>query len=389
MNSLTELVQLARRVQASDIHLESGGNVYFRCDGKIKNQGGPISYDKLRQWTKDLLGPRFETLKAERSFDLSEQIGGARCRVHIFYSARGLSYSIRLLAQTQPTLAGLNLHPNFEKILQLQHGLVLISGPTGSGKSTTLAAMIHELNVRKSLNIVTLEQPIEYFHANQNCLIRQREVGRDTPSFEQGLKDALREDPDVILVGELRDRDAMQLTLNAAETGHLVFATLHASNVGEAIQRILSAFPAEIREHTADQLAQVLQVVVCQTLTLIPKFDELAPICEMFFTSTAARNKIRVGEIAGLGDTYYAATDLGCLHREKYRQWLEGRPKLVKPVRNAPPAPAPAEPVIQERYETPAAAPKKSDSPGPGDTVYTIDDPDDDDLWTAIRDLEK
>jgi Tfp pilus assembly pilus retraction ATPase PilT len=106
MNSLTELVQLARRVQASDIHLESGGNVYFRCDGKIKNQGGPISYDKLRQWTKDLLGPRYETLKAERSFDLSEQIGGARCRVHIFYSARGLSYSIRLLAQAQPTLAG-------------------------------------------------------------------------------------------------------------------------------------------------------------------------------------------------------------------------------------------------------------------------------------------
>jgi hypothetical protein len=130
-------------------------------------------------------------------------------------------------------------------------------------------------------------------------------------------------------------------------------------------------------------------VVVCQTLTLIPKFDELAPICELFFTSTAARNKIRTGEIAGLGDTYYAATDLGCLHREKYRQWLEGRPKLVKPVRNGAPAPVPTEPVIQERYEAPAAAPKKTGSPGSGDSVYTIDDPDDDDLWTAIRDLEK
>lgn len=391
MNSLTELVQLARRVQASDIHLESGGNVYFRCDGKIKNQGGPISYDKLRQWTKDLLGPRYDTLKAERSFDLSEQIAGARCRIHIFYSARGLSYSIRLLAQSQPTLAGLNLHPNFEKILQLQHGLVLISGPTGSGKSTTLAALIHELNVRKSLNIVTLEQPIEYFHANQNSLIRQREVGRDTPSFGQGLKDALREDPDVILVGELRDREAIQLTLNAAETGHLVFATLHASSVSEAIQRILSAFPAEIREHTADQLAQVLQVVACQTLTLIPKFNEQAPICELFFTSTAARSKIRLCDITSLGDTYYGGTDLGCLHREKYRQWLEAKPKLIKPVRNGPsaPAPSPADAVIPERYEAPAAAPKKSGSPASGDTVYTIDDPDDDDLWTAIRDLEK
>jgi twitching motility protein PilT len=375
-------------MQASDIHLESGGNVYFRCDGKIKNQGGPISFDKLRQWTMDLLGPRYETLKSERSFDLSEQLGGARCRIHIFYSARGLSYSIRLLAQFQPTLAALNLHPNFEKILQLQHGLVLISGPTGSGKSTTLAALIHELNARKSLNIITLEQPIEYFHPNQNCLIRQREVGRDTPSFEQGLKDALREDPDVILVGELRDREAIQLTLNAAETGHLVFATLHAFNVSEAIQRILSAFPAEIRDHTADQLAQVLQVVVCQTLTHIPKFEELAPICELFFTSTAARNKIRLGELAGLGDTYYAGTDIGCLHREKYRQWLEAKPKLLKSVRTAAP-PTASEPIIQERYQAPPAPQKKSSSSGSGDTVYTIDDPDDDDLWTAIRDLEK
>jgi twitching motility protein PilT len=377
-------------MQASDIHLESGGSVYFRCDGKIKNQGGPISYDKLRQWTMDLLGPRYETLKSERSFDLSEQLGGARCRIHIFYSARGLSYAIRLLAQSQPTLAGLNLHPNFEKITQLDHGLVLISGPTGSGKSTTLAALIHELNIRRSLNIITLEQPIEYFHGNQNCLIRQREVGRDTPSFEQGLKDALREDPDVILVGELRDREAIQLTLNAAETGHLVFATLHASNVSEAIQRILSAFPAEIRDHTADQLAQVLQVVVCQTLVHIPKFGELAPICEMFFTTTAARNKIRSGESNSIGDTYYGAADIGCLHRDKYRQWLEAKPKLFKPSRHAAPTPpAAAEPIIQERYEATPPPQQKKSSGGSNDNVYTIEDPDDDDLWTAIRDLEK
>jgi twitching motility protein PilT len=180
------------------------------------------------------------------------------------------------------------------------------------------------------------------------------------------------------------------LTLNAAETGHLVFATLHASNVTEAIQRILSAFPAEIRDHTGDQLAQVLQVVVCQTLTHIPKFEELAPVCELFFTSTAARSKIRTGELAGLGDTYYASTDLGCLHREKYRQWLEAKPKLLKSVRNTPPPPAASsEPIIQERYQAAPPPQKKSGSSGSGDTVYTIDDPDDDDLWTAIRDLEK
>src|SRR6478735_8827901 len=149
-------------------------------------------------------------------------------------------------------------------------------------------------------------------------MIRQRELGRDTPSFEKGLMDALREDPDVILVGELRDRLCIQLTLNAAETGHLVFATLHASSVSEAIQRILSAFPAEIRDHAADQLAQVLQAAVCQTLTYIPKFEDLAPICELFFTSTAAKAKIRSSEFASLPDTYYAGTEAGCLHRDKY-----------------------------------------------------------------------
>ncbi|HYX37468.1 MAG TPA: ATPase, T2SS/T4P/T4SS family [Oligoflexus sp.] len=387
MNSLSDLIQQARRMQASDIHLESGGRVYFRCDGKVKSQGDVISFDKLRQWTMDLLGPRYETLKSERSFDLSEQLGGARCRIHIFYSARGLSYSVRLLAQSQPTLSGLNLHPHFEKILQLQNGLVLISGPTGSGKSTTLAALIHELNVRKSLNIVTLEQPIEYFHSNQNCLIRQREVGRDTPSFDKGLRDAMREDPDVILVGELRDRETIQLTLNAAETGHLVLATLHSSNVSESIQRILSAFPAEIREQSADQLAQVLQAVVCQTLTYIPKFDELVPVCELFFTSIAAKSKIRNGEINAVPDTYYAATEAGCLTREKYRQWVESKPKLIKPPRNAPVPAAPAEPLIQERYE-PAVETSKKSSKGSTEGIYTIDDPDDD-LWTAIRDLEK
>ncbi len=386
--SISELVQSAKKIQASDIHFESGGSIYFRCDGKLKIQPGSVSYDNLKQWTSDLLGLRYETLRSERSIDLSELIAGVRCRIHIFYSSRGLSYSIRLLSQIQPSLTSLNLHPNFEKILQLSNGLVLVCGSTGSGKSTTIAALIHELNQRRPLNIVTLEQPIEYFHSNQSCLIRQREVGRDTPSFDKGLMDALREDPDVIVVGELRDRETIQLTLNAAETGHLVFATLHSSNVTEALQRILSSFPAEIRDHTANQLAQVLQVVVCQSLTFIPKFEELAAICELFFTSVAARTKIRNGDLISLPDTYFAGTEIGCLGRDKYKQWLEARPKLNKLTRTSPAISDEKieESVLKERYQ-PKISASKTKPGSTSETVYTIDDPDDD-LWTAIADLE-
>src|SRR6202022_982931 len=160
-----------------------------------------------------------------------------------------------LLSSVQPTLRSLNLHPELERLVRPTHGLVLVSGPTGSGKSSTLAALIQEINVREARHVITLESPIEYELVPRRAFIRQREVGRDTPSFEQGLYDALREDPDVLMVGGLRDPQAMPLTLNGAEPGPLGLTTLHSPTCAEALQRIVSAFPAEIQSGICAQLA--------------------------------------------------------------------------------------------------------------------------------------
>src|SRR6202022_264810 len=169
-----------------------------------------------------------------------------------------------LLSSVQPTLRSLNLHPELERLVRPTHGLVLVSGPTGSGKSSTLAALIQEINVREARHVITLESPIEYELVPRRAFIRQREVGRDTPSFERGLLDALREDPDVLMVGEMRDPETMRLTLNAAETGHLVLATVHSATVAEALQRVVNAFPAEVQNAIAAQLADCLLGVVAQ-----------------------------------------------------------------------------------------------------------------------------
>src|SRR3954468_5863211 len=173
--------------------------------------------------------------------------------MNILQTSRGIGFAIRLLASFQATIESLNLHPDLKKFITHPHGLILISGPTGSGKSSTLAALIQEINLADTRHIVTIEEPIEYPFRPRRSYIRQREVGRDTPSFEQALLDALREDPDVLMVGEMRDPETMRLTLSASETGHLVLATVHSSTCAEALQRIVSAFPAEIQTGIAAQ----------------------------------------------------------------------------------------------------------------------------------------
>src|SRR5208337_3616769 len=201
-----------------------------------------------------------------RSFDFSRTIHGARCRINVLQSSRGVGFAIRLLAAFQATVEKLNLHPDLKKLVAPTHGLILVSGPTGSGKSSTLAALIQEINLADARHIVTVESPIEYTFRPQRSYIRQREVGRDTPSFEQALHDALREDPDVLMVGEMRDPETMRLTLSASETGHLVLATVHSSSCAEALQRVVSAFPAEIQGSVAAQLADCLVAVISQRL---------------------------------------------------------------------------------------------------------------------------
>src|SRR5262245_53950755 len=246
--NLETLIGLAKDHGASDLHLEAGLPAALRVRGALRTVGEPIAAKDLIEAARQIIGPeQWQYFLERRSFDLSRTIHGVRCRINILQTARGIGFAVRLLASAQITIERLNLHPDLRKLINHAHGLVLVSGPTGSGKSSTMAALIQEINLAESRHIVTVESPIEYFFRPRRAFIRQREVGRDTPSFEQALLDALREDPDVLMVGEMREPETMRLTLNAAETGHLVLATVHSSSCAEALQRVVSSFPSEIQ----------------------------------------------------------------------------------------------------------------------------------------------
>ncbi|MDO4288339.1 MAG: PilT/PilU family type 4a pilus ATPase [Eubacterium sp.] len=249
----------------SDIHLTPGQPVVFRKDGKL--------YASKQCFTGEEMGDFYKKFQKEEGFsleaaeDYSAETGrGVRYRVH-FYKAEGaLTAAIRILGGSIPTMAQLGL----PKLLQAQvagdRGLVLVCGPTGSGKSTTLAAVIDAINRRRARHIITIEDPVEYCHRSVKSLIHQREVGRDLPSFAEGLRAVLREDPDVILVGEMRDRETIAAALMAAETGHLVFSTLHTEGADKAVDRIVDSFSAAERGWIQSQLASVITVAAAQRL---------------------------------------------------------------------------------------------------------------------------
>ena len=265
--NLESLVALAKENGASDLHLEPGLPAALRVRGVVRAAGEPVSAKDLSEAARTLLGEeQWSRFRERGSADLSRTIRGTRCRINVLRTARGVGFAIRLLASFQATVEKLNLHPDLKKLVAHPNGLILVSGPTGCGKSSTLAALIQEINLSEPRHIITVENPIEYFFRPRRAFIRQREVGRDTPSFEQALLDALREDPDVLMIGEMRDPETMRLTLNAAETGHLVLATVHSATCVEALQRIVGAFPAEIQAAMAAQLADCLLAAVAQRL---------------------------------------------------------------------------------------------------------------------------
>src|SRR5262249_45649308 len=260
-----------------------------------------------------------------RSYDLSKVAAGIRCRINVLASARGVGMAIRLLSAFQPTLRALNLHPDLARLVTPTNGLVLVSGPTGSGKSSTLAALIQEINATEPRHVITLESPIEYDLIPRHAYIRQREIGRDTPSFERGLLDALREDPDVLMVGEMRDPETMRLTLNASETGHLVLGTVHSSTCAEALQRIVGAFPAEIQNNVAAQLADCLAGVISQRLRFRPELNIRVPECEILVPSHSIKAFIRNRDFFKIVSVLETGADHGMWTFDRYRTWLERR----------------------------------------------------------------
>ncbi len=370
---LETLIGLAQSNGASDLHLEAGLPAALRVRGALRTTGEPLSGKLLLEMARAVIGEaEWPQFVERRSWDLSKTIHGVRCRINILQTSRGIGFAVRLLAAFQATIEKLNLHPDLKKLVTPTNGLILVSGPTGSGKSSTLAALLQEINLTESRHIITLESPIEYVFRPRRAYIRQREVGRDTPSFEQGLLDSLREDPDVLMVGEMRDPETMRLTLGASETGHLVLATVHSSTCAEALQRVVSAFPSEIQSSVSAQLADCLLAVISQRLRFRPDLNIRIPECEILMATHAVKNFVRNGDFFKISTALETGADHGMWTFHRYRGWLESRKDWFNAEQNAEgPDSEPAEPVVAPPAAKPEAFPvspkppeKKSSKPG-------------------------
>lgn len=318
-----ELLALSVEQGASDLHLSAGLPPMVRVDGEMHQTSLPaLVPETVAALIDDVMNERqraeyAQCLETDFSFELSSV---ARFRVNAFQQNRGAAAVFRTIPAQVLTLDDLNLGEVFRSIADRTRGLVLVTGPTGSGKSTTLAAMIDYLNSTKQQHILTIEDPIEFVHKPKKSLINQREVHRDTLGFNQALRSALREDPDIILVGELRDLATIRLALTAAETGHLVFATLHTSSAAKTIDRVVDVFPAEEKSMVRAMLAESLQAVVAQTLLKKQGGGRVAAH-EILLTTAAIRNLIREGKIAQI---YSAIQTGGALGMQTLDSCLQG-----------------------------------------------------------------
>jgi twitching motility protein PilT len=291
---------------ATDLHLVGGSPAAFRINGELR-------FDRETSATSEQIATLVRGRKAaaaleERGatdFSLSsspDQATAYRFRINIHRQRGELAATVRLLPAATPDLAKLNLPPLLAEIARAEQGLVLVCGPTGSGKSTTQAALVEEINRSRAAKIVTIEDPIEYEHRNQRSLIEQVEVGRDAPSFAEALRSALRQDPDVILVGEMRDQETISIALTAAETGHLILATLHTSGASHAIHRIVDSYPAAQQGQIFRQIALSLRAIISQRLLPRTGGRGLVPAIELLQPTVAIRNQIRLGRTENLAN---------------------------------------------------------------------------------------
>ncbi len=296
---LSEVLRVARLRNASDVHLGAGFLPVLRVDGALEAQQTLVpTPDEIRAVTASLLGEAARDMLA-RTGDVTvsmqvEDVG--RIRVHAYRSANGISLAIRLLASGVPSLESLHLPPVVASFAERPHGLVIFAGPTGSGKSTALAAILDRMNRTQARHVITIEDPIEYEHRSNRSVVNQRELGRDVSTYADAVRGALRSDPDVILVGEMRDAQTMHAALNAAETGHLILTTLHTGDAAQTVDRIVGVFGGEKHEQIRMQLAQTLVAVVC--MRLLPRASGQGRRCaaEVLICNDAVRNMIRDGK---------------------------------------------------------------------------------------------
>ncbi|HHG3634324.1 TPA: type IV pilus twitching motility protein PilT [Vibrio parahaemolyticus] len=309
---ITELLDFSVKHNASDLHLSAGVPPMVRIDGDVRKLGIPaFTHQEVHRLVFEIMNDAQRSEFEEKlEVDFSFELHNVGCfRVNAFNQSRGCAAVFRTIPSSIPTLEELEAPEIFKKIANAEKGLVLVTGPTGSGKSTTLAAIVDYINRNHNKHILTIEDPIEFVHNNNKCLINQREVHRDTHSFQNALRSALREDPDVILVGEMRDKETISLALTAAETGHLVFGTLHTSSAAKTIDRIIDVFPGSDKDMVRSMLSESLRSVIAQKLLKRNGGGRIA--ChEIMMATPAIRNLIREDKVAQM----YSIIQTGAAH---------------------------------------------------------------------------
>jgi twitching motility protein PilT len=326
-----------RELGASDLHAEAGSALAYRIRGTLHSTPDIAAAADLTRIVRELLGDEgWGVFRTRGSADVSLDVAGTRCRINAYKTIRGVALAVRLLAPSVKDLKSCNLHPDLHRLTEATTGLVVISGPTGCGKSTTLAALVEDINATRACNIISLESPLEYLFANRRSFIRQREVPTHSPSFEQAITDALRENPDVLVIGEMRTPEVMRLTLNAAETGHLVLATMHSASCAEALTRICMSFAPDIQGNIRAQVADCLVGVLCQRLEFLSAQQLRVPRCELLLTSSAAKGTIRAGQFGQLANVIQSGGEEGMWSFERYQRWIEQHKEWVIPAKIAP-----------------------------------------------------
>jgi len=329
---ISQLLAFSVKQKASDLHLSAGLPPMIRVDGDMRRINLPSLEDKaVFDLIYDIMNDRQrkefdEHLETDFSFEIP---GLARFRVNAFNQNRGAAAVFRTIPSEVLSLEDLDAPNIFREISELPRGLVLVTGPTGSGKSTTLAAMIDHKNETELGHILTVEDPIEFVHSSKKCLINQREVARDTHSFQAALRSALREDPDTILVGELRDLETIRLALTAAETGHLVFGTLHTSSAAKTIDRVIDVFPGAEKDMVRAMLSESLRAVISQTL-LKKRGGGRVAAHEIMMGTPAIRNLIREGKIAQMYSSIQTGTNVGMQTLDQCLQGLVKRAVVAR-----------------------------------------------------------
>lgn len=345
-------VEKAKELGASDIHLVCGLNPRCRVDGAIIDLAEfYLTENDCYGIAQVYAGPHFDELTSVGELDTAANFGGTRCRINVFRQQGTYSVVIRIINDHIPTIDELKLPAAVKEFHTYKHGIVLVTGETGSGKSTTLAAILGDINKNQCKHILTLEDPIEYVHIPDKCIVNQREVGKDTQSFANGLRAALREDPDVILVGELRDLETIETALMAAETGHLVFGTVHTNSAADSIDRLVDVFPSGRQTQIRLQLAQSLRAVLSQQLVPLASGKGRIAACEVMKVENSIRTLIRESKTFQIPNAIITTASIGNILMEKSLQTLLQQRLITQAVfesanggaaKQQIPAPAPA-----------------------------------------------